>query len=118
MGDIGKHPNPITAGSMIPRLERSEHGGTTLLIHGKPFLMLAAELQNSSFSSREFMSSIWPELRDSNINTVLAPVTWETLEPREGVFDFSELDEAVCDARKHGMRLILLWFGAFKNGSY
>ena len=33
----------------------------------------------------------------------------------EGKFDFSTVDWLVADARAHGMRLGLLWFGAWKN---
>lgn len=46
-----------------------------------------------------------------NINTVLGAVTWEAIEPEEGKFDFEDLDKCVQDARKFGLRLILLWFG-------
>lgn len=53
-----------------------------------------------------------------NVNTVLANVAWEAIEPQEGVFDFSLFDKLLRDARQHGLRLILLWFGAFKNGDY
>ncbi|KAH7359957.1 beta-galactosidase [Pyrenochaeta sp. MPI-SDFR-AT-0127] len=99
----------------IPHLRRLP-GGYQLIVHGKPFLMLPAELHNSSFSSPEFMQDVWPRLRDSNINTVLASVSWQDIEPEEGSFDFARLDQAILDARRNGLHLVLLWFGAFKNG--
>ena len=52
-----------------------------------------------------------------NANTVLASVTWESVEPIQGTFDFSSVEVLVSEARKSGMRLVLLWFGAWKNGS-
>jgi len=82
-----------------------------LIVDGKPFLILGAELQNSSLSSSEYMSTRWQNLVDMNINTVLGAVTWEAIEPEEGKFDFDDLDRCVLDARKFGLRLILLWFG-------
>lgn len=89
-----------------------------MVVDGKPFLILGAELQNSSMTSADYMRSIWPKLKDMNINTVLGCVTWEMIEPSEGKFDFTELDKVIQDARDHDLHLILLWFGAFKNGIY
>lgn len=100
-----------------PRLFRSEYGGYQLLVDDKPFLMLAGELQNSSMTSAAFMEEIWPKMVQSNMNTVLGCVTWESIEPSEGSFDFTELDLIIEGARRHGLRLVLLWFGSFKNGT-
>jgi beta-galactosidase GanA len=49
------------------------------------------------------------------LNTVLAPVYWELIEPREGTFDFTLLDAMIASARKHDIKLVLLWFGTWKN---
>ncbi|USP73027.1 glycoside hydrolase family 35 protein [Curvularia clavata] len=92
--------------------------GTTkqLIVNGKPFLMLGGELQNSSLSSAEYMSEVWPKMVASNVNTLLGSVSWEMIEPEEGKFEFEELDKVIAGAREHGLHLILLWFGSFKNG--
>ncbi|KAI5196104.1 glycoside hydrolase family 35 protein [Aureobasidium subglaciale EXF-2481] len=87
-----------------------------LVVNGKPFLMLAGELQNSSFSSAEYMKDYWNTLTTININTVLGSVSWEQIEPTEGNFDFKSLDQVLLDARSHGLHVVLLWFGSFKNG--
>ncbi|KAK2786581.1 hypothetical protein FQN52_007757 [Onygenales sp. PD_12] len=76
-----------------------------LFVHGKPFLMRAAELQNSSLSSADYMRGIWPRLVGANINTVLGSVTGEQIEPEEGSFDFSEVTKIVQDAREHNLHL-------------
>ena len=54
-------------------------------------------------------------MKSMNINTLLGAVTWEMIEPREGQFDFSELDKVILGARTQGLYLVLLWFGSFKN---
>ncbi len=87
-----------------------------LIVDGKPFLMRAAELQNSSLSSAEYMRTKWQKLKDMHINTILGSVSWDQIEPEEGSFDFTEIDAVINDARSIGMRLVLLWFGSFKNG--
>ncbi|MFZ0664037.1 MAG: DUF5597 domain-containing protein [Acidobacteriaceae bacterium] len=50
-----------------------------------------------------------------HFNTVLAPVYWQLIEPREGSFDFDTVDGLIRGARAHHLRLVLLWFGSWKN---
>ena len=98
-----------------PHLEK-RGGVTQLIVQGKPWLVLGCELGNSTSSSRDYMQNVWPKLKESGVNTVLAVVSWEQTEPVEGQFDFSVVDGLVADARKHDMKLALLWFGSWKNG--
>jgi beta-galactosidase GanA len=97
-----------------PHLFR-EHGATQLIVDGKPFLVLGGELENSSASDRTYMTSVWPKLVAMNFNTVLAPAYWELIEPKQNRFDFRSVDALIDGARKHDLRLILLWFGSWKN---
>ena len=103
------------ASSRIPHL-RQTVDSKQLIVKGEPFLMLAGELQNSSFSSPEYMSDVWAKLTTMNMNTVLGSVSWEQIEPTEGNFDFKSLDQVLLDARAHDLHVVLLWFGSFKNG--
>lgn len=98
----------------MPHLRKTKNS-QQLIVNGEPFMMLAGELHNSSLSSAEYMSTVWPTMREMNINTLLGSVTWEMIEPEEGHFDFSELDKVILGAREHDMHLVLLWFGSFKN---
>ncbi len=79
------------------------------------YLILGGELGNSSASSIEDIQTIFPRLKDMGLNTVLMPVYWELLEPKEGTYDFSLLDEALSTAEQNELKLVLLWFGAWKN---
>jgi beta-galactosidase GanA len=98
----------------IPHLRKTKTS-SQLIVNGEPFLILGGELHNSSFSNAEFMQIVYPNMNAMNVNFLLGSVTWEMIEPIEGLFDFSELDKVILGAREHGMRLGSLWFGSFKN---
>jgi hypothetical protein len=88
----------------------------TLLVDGKPFIVLGAQVNNSSgWPAR--MKEIWPVFKALNANTAEIPVYWEIVEPAPGDFHFDEIDQIVKDARDRGLRLILLWFATWKNGA-
>ena len=98
----------------IPHLIKQ--GKTTqLVVDGKPFIILGGELGNSSFTSLEYMEPIWAKLKAMNLNTVLVPAYWELIEPVEGQFNFELYDKLILEARKQNLKLVLLWFGSWKN---
>jgi beta-galactosidase GanA len=98
----------------IPYLKKMGDN-TQLIVDGKPFIVLGGELGNSTFTSMKSMAPVWPAMKAMNLNTLLAPVYWELIEPQEGQFDFHLLDQLIAEARSHDLKLILLWFGSWKN---
>ncbi len=102
-------------GSSQPAHITKQGNTTQLIVDGKPFIVLGGELGNSTFTSPAAMEPVWPKLKAMHINTVLAPVYWELVEPEEGHFDFSLYETLIVSARNHDLKLILLWFGAWKN---
>lgn len=100
---------------MASEFKRDSVGELRLMVDGDPFTMLAGECHNSSSSSKRVFADACDRAVALGMNSVLAPVTWELLEPVEGVFDFSTVDMMLEAARERGLRLGLLWFGAWKN---
>ncbi|MCJ2184318.1 DUF5597 domain-containing protein [Novosphingobium sp. 1949] len=97
-----------------PRLER-KGDSQQLVVAGKPMLMIGGELSNSASSSADYMAPHWKRLHDMNLNTVLTPVSWQLIEPTEGHFDWSSVDSQIKAARANDLKLVILWFGAWKN---
>ncbi|MBB4659462.1 DUF5597 domain-containing protein [Parvularcula dongshanensis] len=86
-----------------------------LHVDGEPFLILGGELGNSTASDLSYLAPHWESFRALGMNTVLAPVSWEMIEPEEGEFDFAAVDGLIEAAREAEIRLVLLWFGTWKN---
>jgi beta-galactosidase GanA len=89
-------------------------GRHALIVDGAPFLVLAGQAHNSS-NYPAALPKVWAALNDAHANTLEIPVAWEQIEPTEGRFDFSYVDTLVAQARTNQMRLVLLWFGTWKN---
>ncbi|MBN1482402.1 DUF5597 domain-containing protein [candidate division KSB1 bacterium] len=99
----------------LPHFVKSEEK-TQLIVNGLPFLLLAGEVHNSSSSSLDYMEeSVWPELVSLNCNTAIVTVSWELFEPNEGQYDTQLIDGLIFGARKHNLKLVVIWFGTWKN---
>lgn len=99
----------------LPRVA-AVNGHPNLIVDGKPFLMLGAQLWNSS-GWPYITDQFWTQLRSLHANTLEVPIYWQNIEPREGQFNFKELDDLVQHAKQEQLRLVLLWFASWKNGT-
>lgn len=99
----------------LPRLE-VKGGRGALIVDGAPYLILGAQVNNSS-AWPDFLAKVWPAMEYLHVNTVEIPVYWEQIETAPGKFDFTVVDTLLAQARERNLRLVLLWFGTWKNGS-
>ena len=99
----------------IPHLEHCANSTARIVVNNKPMLMIGGELGNSSASTPADVKRTFSHLRQMGLNTVLVPVSWELIEPQEGTFDMRSLDVILAEARRKELKVVLLWFGAWKN---
>jgi len=97
----------------LPHLVQND-GRHALIVDGQPFIMLGVQAHNSS-NYPAALAKVWAAVKDAHANTLEIPVAWEQIEPVEGKFDFSYVDTLVAEARRNQVRLVLLWFGTWKN---
>jgi beta-galactosidase GanA len=110
---VASAAQPPGQGAQPPRLVK-QGSATQLVVDGAPFLILGGEVGNSS-GEADYLRDFWPTLAGLNLNTLLVPVYWDRTEPAEGRFDFQLVDGLIRDARANRVRLVLLWFGSWKN---
>jgi beta-galactosidase GanA len=101
--------------SAQPHLEK-RGSETQLIVDGKPFVILGGELHNSASSNLAYMKPIWPQLAAMGLNTVVTPLSWELIEPKEGSYDFTLVDGLLDQARQVHLRIVFLWLASWKNG--
>jgi beta-galactosidase GanA len=99
----------------IPRIVQ-QNGRYALMVDGAPFLMLGAQANNSS-DWPATLPKVWPAIEYLHANTLEIPIYWEQFEPKQGQFDYSQINSVLAQARAHHVHLVLLWFGTWKNGS-
>ena len=106
----------VAVSAQVPSLQKVGNS-TCLIVDGKPFVMYCGELHNSTASSLSYMQEhrVWDKLKEMHLNSVIATVSWELVEPVEGQYDFTLVDAMIAEARQRDMKIAFLWFGAFKN---
>ena len=99
----------------IPYLQ-TQNNVTRLIVDGKPFLMLAGELHNSTSSAPEYLAEAMKNTASMHVNTVIASVAWEQFESQEGKFNYTLVDNILENANKSNLKIVLIWFASWKNG--
>ena len=88
----------------------------TFTVDGRPFFPTGGQARNSSGYNDAESETAFRAVQLIGGNTLEIPVYWDQIEPEEGTFDFGSVDALLASARRHGLKLVLLWFGTWKNG--
>lgn len=85
-------------------------------VKGKPIFLTGGQVYNSTGYVISDLKPAFAGVKKLNGNSLAVPIFWEKFEPQEGVYDTTLLYETIDMARDEGIRLVLLWFGTWKNG--
>jgi len=105
----------LLAQAQIPQLVKINNH-YTLMVDGKPYMMLGGQCGNSS-NWPAALPEVWQTMEEMNANTLEIPIYWEEIEKVQGQYDFTSVQLLLDQARQHDIRLVLLWFATWKNGS-
>jgi hypothetical protein len=86
-------------------------------VDGHPFFPLGGQSCNSSGYNEKESERAFEVIKLLHGNTLEIPVYWDQVEPVEGKYDFTAVDALLASARRHELKLILLWFATWKNGN-
>ena len=94
---------------------RKQGNAMQLMVDGQPMVILGGELSNSAATCVADIDNVIPHMARLGLNTVLVPAQWDLTEPVEGQFDFTLIDRTIQRARENSLKVVFLWFGAWKN---
>ena len=102
---------------MMKRIFLSIFAGLTALTVAaqSDLFILGGELSNSAATCVADIDDVMPRMKALGLNTVLVPAYWEMMEPSPGQFNFTLIDRTVEQARQLQLKVVFLWFGAWKN---
>lgn len=99
----------------VARLEH-DAGKTSLIVDDSPYLILGLQLDCDSTYEPSTIDDLLHQAGRLRANTAACPLYWRAVEPKEGDFEFAALQQMIDSAARYDLRLVLLWFGANKNG--
>jgi len=85
--------------------------------HNKPFFSTGGQTHNSSSYILSAMGPSWASVKALGGNTMATPIPWNAFEPVEGQFNDRFVTDLVDEARRQELKLSLLWFASWKNGT-
>jgi hypothetical protein len=111
-------PAPLNGqekGTEMPRIVQKE-GRYALFVDGEPYFIFGGQAHNSA-TWPLMLPHVWSTMESLHANTLEIPIYWEQVEHHPGEYDFSMVQMLLDQARERDIRLVLLWFATWKNGS-
>ncbi len=106
-----------TSTNWLPHFEPA-NGRQILFVEGRPFAVLAVEIpwwDVTTGDTYTVYDYLYPAAKGMGLNALKVPIKWSLVEPEQGVYDFSYVDHVKATAEKHGLKLVLNWFGHYAS---
>lgn len=92
-----------------------------LMVNGKPFLMLGAQLRTDFFlqldkKSPEELAPYFELAANMNILVVQVPVAWKDVEAEKDIYNTELVEKYIELCDKYQLKLEILWFGSYMCG--
>jgi len=113
---------PAVSANPLPHFE-TVNGKRTFFADGVPFTVLTVETHWDELVYGQYAGTMhaydymYPAAAAMGLNALKVPIKWSVVEPAEGVYDFSYVDHVRQIAERHGLKLVLCWFGHYASGA-
>lgn len=92
-----------------------------LMVEGKPFLMLGAQLRTDYFMaldgrSADDLHDYFKLAADMNIMVIQVPVSWRDVEKTKDQYNGALIERFIQYCEQYQMKLEILWFGSYMCG--
>jgi hypothetical protein len=91
------------------------NGHTALYVDNNPFIILGLQLDCDSCYDSSTIDDLMKQIGVLGGNTAACLLYWRLIEPEEGQYDFSILESMIESAKRYDLRIVLVWFGSYKN---
>jgi hypothetical protein len=96
---------------------RELNGQKVLYVDGEPFLILSFQLNCDSCYDPARIDRLLKHAAKIGANSVALMLYWRLVEPEEGRYDMSILEAMLSSADRYGLKIVLVWFGTYKNST-
>jgi len=86
-------------------------------VDGKPFFSVGGQVHNASSDRLANLDWAFRAVKAIDGNTLSIPLYWYKIEPQEGVYDMTQVNEILERCHNEGIKLVFLWFGMSKNAT-
>lgn len=93
------------------------NGQPVLYADGEPFLILGFQLNCDSCYDPAVIDRLLKNASKIGANSVALLLYWRLIEPEEGRYDMSILESMIQSADRYGLKIVLVWFGTYKNAT-
>jgi hypothetical protein len=112
---------PCGRAATVSQIQTEANGKKVLYVDRRPFQIYGIQIRVDNDRmyaglSNSQMSQYFLWAKKLNANTVEIPILWSDCEPSDNRWDWTNVDWAISQAGKYGLKIEILWFGTNVTG--